>query len=333
MTLEVKYRDEGHAYWMRIDGGRWFRAAGASTTGGIAVNRYSIEQWAKRSVGRGFLEEPSLLEELAVNPDSIDLGNRIAEAALRAAGAKDKANRGTQMHKVLELTLLDQLDRLMTDQQRRDADVLRRTLDYYKLTPTEGLVEQIIAWPAYGICGRFDAVLQCADNRKVLTDLKSGPNAVKYPHGACVQLALYANAPHVSAVIEDQGDQIYVDEWRTMPPELDLERGYVLLVEPDADRGTLHEVNIDHGMKAGRMALEIVNWRKEFRYGKDLVREVIPADRPDELALALPIMTVTACQTLDQLRELWRTAVETDTLTPAFKALAEKRSRELKAIA
>jgi hypothetical protein len=67
---------------------------------------------------------------------------------MKEADAHRKADRGTQMHKVLELVLLDMPERLLSDQQRADADLPRRTLDRYKLTPHDGLAE---AWPYHRI--------------------------------------------------------------------------------------------------------------------------------------------------------------------------------------
>jgi len=350
--VKLTYTDADHTYFF---GG--YRAKSVTGVAKIAADNFHIEQWTKRMVAVGMLYDHAynndlLREELAVDPADKDLGNRVAEKALELAKAHAKAARGTQMHRVLELTLLNRLRELLTDQQRRDADVLRRTLDRYRLTPYEGLVEQFVAYPEYRVTGRFDAVMQRADGAIVLVDLKSGHGAVEFPHSTCVQLALYAHAPHVSAVIEEDpttGKQS-VTEWRTMPPQLDLERGYVLLVPPDAEVGTLHEIDITHGWTAGQMALEIVNWRKAGRrYDRetqkssyDFVNEVPDAETDrvmldqtivDPTLRALPFMSAKACRNLTELRELWNAHAASGTLSDTVKTLLEHRARELQATA
>lgn len=348
--MKLTYTDDGHAYFL---GG--YKAKSVTGVAKIAADQWNIEQWTKRSVAVGMLFDhahngDSLREELAVDPADKALGNQVAEKALELAKAHAKAARGTQMHRVLELTLLNRLRELLTDQQRRDADVLRRTLDRYRLTPYEGLVEQFVAYPDYRVTGRFDAVMERSDGSVVIVDLKSGPGAIEYPHSTCVQLALYARAPHVSAVIEedDTGKQA-VTQWRTMPPQLDLDRGYVLLVQPDAEVGTLHEIDIAHGWEAGQLALQIVNWRKVGRrYDRetqrstyDFVNEVPGVDAEpyldtsviDPTLRALPFMSAKACHTLEELRGLWNAHAADGSLTETVKTLLEHRARELKATA
>jgi hypothetical protein len=342
--VKLTYTDDGHVYFL---GG--YRAKSVTAVAKIATDSWNIEQWTKRMVAIGMLfdhvyEGGLLREQLAVDPNDKPLGDKVAAKALELAKAHVKADRGTQMHRVLELTLLNRLDELLTDQQRRDADVLRRTLDRYRLTPCEGLVEQFVAYPDYRVTGRFDAVLEAADGSQAVYDLKSGPNAIMYPHSVFVQLALYARAPQVSAVIEENGGQQAVTQWRQMPPRLDLDRGYVLLVEPDADVGTLHQVDIAHGWEAGQLALEIVNWRKRFKYGKEAVHDVdfaeaisrgrnAAAAAIDPTLRALPFMSAQACRTLDELRELWNAHAADGSLTDTVKTLLEHRARELKVTA
>jgi hypothetical protein len=339
--MKLKYADGDHAYW--LDG---VRASGISTIAKIPTNTWNIDQWTKRMVALGMLYDHAfnndrLRENLAVNPEDKTRGDKVAADALELAKAHAKADRGTQMHRVLELTLLNRLDEMLTDQQRRDAEVLRRTLDTYGLTPYEGLCEQFVAYPEYRVTGRFDCVLRQRDGTVALFDLKSGPRAVEYPQSVAVQLALYARAPFVSEVIEHaEGDKVQVTQWRQMPPEMDLETGYVLLVEPDAPVGTLHAVDIAHGWQAGQWALEIVRWRRR----NDIVREVPPTVGPvpvpaidPTLAVAggplagLPVMSAKACRTLAELSELWHAHGRDGSLTPSVKTLLEHRARELKA--
>jgi hypothetical protein len=173
----------------------------------------------------------------------------------------------------LECVLSGHTDRLWTAQQRRDGDALRRTLDRYKLTPTPW-VESIVLYAKSMVAGRLDAVLERSDGTLPIFDLKSGFNAVKYPQSVAIQLALYANAPYVAASVDTRGDRSVVTKWTQLPANLDRTRGYVLLVQPGDDVGTLHEINIEHGWAAAQLALRIIQWRRELSYGKGIVREV-----------------------------------------------------------
>ena len=125
-------------------------------------------------VATGMAIEPNLVENVAAHIDDKDRLNEICEEAKKAAKSHLKADRGTQKHRVLELVLLDREHKLITDQQRADAVILKRTMDRYHLTPYDYMAEQFVAWPHYCVTGRFDAVLERPDGTLILVDLKSG---------------------------------------------------------------------------------------------------------------------------------------------------------------
>jgi hypothetical protein len=267
--------------------------------------------------------DPNLVEKVAVDVDNRDALNQIVEEAKQAAKAHLSADRGTQMHRVLQLVLLEQEHKLLTDQQRADAELLKRTLDRYKLTPYDRLAEQFVVWPEHTVAGRFDAVFEKPDGTPVLTDLKSGPNAVTYPHATAVQLALYARAPHISDSINTVGDRSTITEWRTMPDRLDLDRAYVLLAEPDSEVGTLHAIDIGHGWVAAQLALQIIDWRKDRDYGR-LIASEVAADSSDGWVAA-----ARAAGSLEELRELWRRASREGAATEEFLAACYTRKKQL----
>jgi len=292
----------------------------------MAADDYAIRLWNERMAIIGVTIDPNLRENIAANIDNIDALKDIGEEAKQVAKAHEKADRGTQMHRVLQLVLLDLEWRLLTDQQRQDAEVLKRTLDRYKLTPHEGLVEQFVAYPEYTVCGRLDAVLEHADGSIVLVDLKTGVNAVKYPHATAAQFAMYANAPHVSqnaAIFK--GDKCEITDWRTMPDEMDRHIGYVMLVEPDAKVGELYEINMEHGWYAAQRALEIIKWRKELNWGKDIAQ----LTTPDGWRRPTLLETVRRAGSRKQLNMLWRNAKDMGELTEEVKAAMHKRAKEI----
>jgi hypothetical protein len=320
---KVVYNDFRHTYYM--DG---VRARGASTVAKIPTDTFTLDLWVKRMVAAGMALDPNLIERIAVDPENKALGDAVAEDALRAAKAHLKADRGTQMHKVLELVLLNQLDRLLTAQQRADADVLRRTLDRYKLTPHDGMAEQFIAWPFHVVGGRFDCILCCPDGRLVLTDLKSGPNAVAYPQSTACQLALYARAPWMSDGMEVDGDKTIITKWRKMPERLDRSNAYVLLVKPDDTVGTLHEIDIEYGWAGAQIALEIVTWRKGFS-GRAVTREVPDQAADQEITATFGLTMVSTALSVDHLRQLWKQFHADGVLTPEVKAAIDFRREQL----
>jgi hypothetical protein len=212
--------------------------------------------------------------------------------------------------------------KLLTDQQRADAVILKRTLDRYALTPRGRLAEQFVVYPKQVVCGGFDAVMEFErpDGRIVLVDLKSGINAILYPHSTDAQLAMYANAPHVSEG-EHRGDRADITTWTTLPDNMDRDVAYVLLVENEGDVGTLHELDIRHGWKAAQLAFDLLDWRKQFNHGKSIVQAV--NDRFTTRAMA--------AMTVDELRETWREANSCRCLTNELKTLIEQRRAEVAA--
>jgi hypothetical protein len=280
-------------------------------------------------VAIGLATDPALLENVAAHIDNRDRLNDIVENAKRAAKAHQAADRGTQMHRVLELILLGQDDKLLTAQQKSDADVLKRTLDRYRLTPHQDMAEQFVIWPHYTIAGRFDAILELPDGTLILTDLKSGPNAVAYPQSASIQLALYARAPLMSGGIEANGDRSTITTWREMPERLDRRYGYVLLVTPDDTVGTLHRIDIEHGWAAAQMALKVTEWRKKLN-GRQIATEVTTEFDPRPAPATWESLALAATD-IDRLRQLWSRAVELGQMTDELKALMAARAAELTA--
>lgn len=335
--LKVTYHERGHRYYMN-----GIRAKGVSTVSKLAADDYNIRLWHERMVALGLTVEPegrNIRENVAMHAENKNMLADLCEDAKKVAQAHFKADRGSQKHRVLELVLTGREHLLITDQQREDAVILKRTLDRYKLTPRADLVEQFVAYPNeyvlreicgldpddpnvgyLYICGRFDAVLafETADNRIVLLDLKSGINAVKYPHSTACQLAMYNNAPVIS-IGEHRGDRIDVTEWGTMPDRLDHETGYVLLVENDGKVGTLHRLNIEHGWRAARMAMDMLVWRNAYAKGDNLV-----AEENDRFTMA-----AMSADTVEELRQIWADARKIACLTEELKMLIHARRDEL----
>jgi hypothetical protein len=318
------YTDDPHAYHV---GGR--KAPGASTTAKIVADTFLIEKYGKRQVAIGVALDPTIQENIACHLDNDARVNAFVEDALKVAGAHRKADRGTQAHRSLQMVLLGLTDQLLTAQQHADARALQNTLDRYGLEPTE-YVERFIFYPQSRLCGRFDAILRNRAGELVMTDLKTGLNAVRYPHTTCVQLAFYRNAPWVSTTVEVDGNRTTVLEWGKLP-EMRDDIGYVLQLEPDADVGELYELNIKHGWAGAKLALDVRDWRSEFSWGDDLVKLVTAASYGSGNGPAAPGWRelVEGAQTLTALRLIYATARDHGALTPALRGMFMQKSQQL----
>ena len=303
-----EYRDDHHV-----------RLTGASSLSKIATNTTALEAYNLRSIVEALVRDPELFEKVAAavgvgNRDQLD---RELERGKRAAGVYARAERGTAMHLALQWVLSGRVDLLLTERQRADADALQRTLDKYHLVPT-AWVENFVVYPGL-VAGRFDAILLSPNGTPTMTDLKSSANAVAYPQSVAIQLAAYANAPFMATSVQTEGDKSTVTEWIPLPENLDRETGYVLVLEPGAAVGTLHEVNIDHGWAGAQLALRILRWRKGFDYGRGLAREV-------ELSF---IDRARVAADLDELRVIWKEARRSKAHTEDFLAACEGRREQL----
>lgn len=268
----LTYYDSSHQY--RVDGKRW---SSITTVAKMPVDTFSLEQWQQRQIVVGMTVDPTLIQKAAVDLDNRDLIGKVAEEAKQAAKASAKADRGTQMHTAMEHMLLNPA-KLVTDQQRADAERIAATLDAYGITIEPRWVEQIVMWPDEHVVGRFDAFARWRDDLFVL-DLKSGRNAVAYPQSTAVQLSLYAGAPWVSADLTTKDDKTTVTEWEPLPGELRQDKGLVLLVEPDVDVGELWEIDLSYGAAGADLARQIRRWRMEKNYGRNASSLVAPEPR------------------------------------------------------
>lgn len=165
--VKLTYTDDGHEY--RING---VRASGVSTTAKIPPSSFAIEQYDRRMVAIGCALDHNICENILMDLEDKDHINKQVKDAKYVAKQHVKADRGTQKHRVLELILTGREHQLLSQQQRDDADILKRTLDAYKLTPHEGLVEQFVCYPEHSLCGRFDVVMERNDGSLVVVDLK-----------------------------------------------------------------------------------------------------------------------------------------------------------------
>jgi len=251
--VKLSYTDSTHAYY--LDGKR---CKSISAVAKIPDDSFSLDAWRKRQILIGVATQPSLVEQAAAHFDDRKQLDRIAEEAMQAARSHDAANRGTAAHRITERVDLNELI-LDSPQARAVAAAWTRALEIAGLEVVPELVERIVVYPDRLIAGRFDRFFRRkTDGRIVAGDLKTGVNAVKYPHACAVQLWLYANAPLMAGPVPRAGGTTT----RFEPlPDMDRTVGYVIHMPTDNEVDVLG-VDLTAAEAGVECCFKVLEWRK-----------------------------------------------------------------------
>lgn len=272
------YNDSTHVYM--LDGQR---CRSITNVAKIPTDDYTVNQWRHRMAAIGFTADPTLLEEVAAHIDDSKFVESVVHRAIELGGANVKSRRGVQSHAATERHDLDQP--LITEQQQRDAALWERTLDAYGLVMFPEYVERIVLYPDDLVAGRFDRYgsFRHQSDWLVDIDIKTGFNAVKYPHGTAVQLALHVGAPLVQSAwhYTDGGSMEVTTEWVPQPEHLRRDVAYVVHMPTDerADLGTLYEFTLT-GEYAGQVAARAALFCRHFQLNSDHCKRIEPPIRP-----------------------------------------------------
>ena len=188
-----------HNGWPMIpppDGGKPVPYMRASKIAKYLGDTFTLEQWAKRQVVLGMAERDDLvLLAKASTPEDKQRLNDIAKQATDAARANTKANIGTALH-----TFTDRVDDGMDPAEvpepyRADLVAYRAAIE------AAGLVvvakELSVANDHIQAAGTFDRLFRLTRGAHAgvvaIGDLKTGGDD-RFPHAACQQMAVYANA-------------------------------------------------------------------------------------------------------------------------------------------
>ncbi len=241
---ELRYNDKTHAYY--IDGAR---AKGVTTAAKIPDSTHALDKWKMRNVVVGMATTPALVERAAAHYDERDLLDEIAEEALQAARANEAATRGSAAHRITER---HDLAEMVVDTPYSIA--VRAAWD--KAIADAGLsmlpqyVERIVLYPDLMLAGTFDRLATRRINgERVVVDLKTGENAIKYPHSMAIQMALYANAPIIAGKIPPGGGT--TTDFAEMP-HVNKSVGYVVHMPGDETTVQVHSVDIAAGWEAAQ---------------------------------------------------------------------------------
>jgi hypothetical protein len=263
----------------------------ATTIAKMLDSGKGLEIWQQRKVAKGVAQSPALVARAAVTPlDDKQAWREILDQAEVKSGGDEKRDLGSAFHALHEHveTMSD------TEWAAVPAD-LKATYVKYRAEMdrkgiTEVMTEVTVVNTKLGTAGKFDALFRLADGRLVIGDRKTG-QAVKYPHSAAVQLAIYANADVMLTFNPDGSVE------RHPMPEIDLTTAIVIDVTiGDANTASAHayEVDIWAGWVAALLSAKIRRWRNR----RDLITpyhpEFPPTDKARNAAVAPPRFTTAA---------------------------------------
>lgn len=253
----LKYNDKQHAYW--LDGKR---CKGITTVAKIPDDTWGLEAWGKRMVAVGMALSPPLTQRAKAHFDERDKLDEIAEEALMAAKTHEAAGRGTAIHRETERVDLG-LDWIDTPETRAIREQWTQALADTGLEVVPDYVERIVVYPDQLVAGRFDRLCRrLSDGALVVVDVKTGENAIRYPHSTTVQLALYANAPLLAGPLTRNGKNEQTDVFTPMPAGIDKTVGYIVYL-PAEGPGQVHRLNLTAGWDTvTRICFPTITWRK-----------------------------------------------------------------------
>jgi hypothetical protein len=251
---KLTFARRAHAYM--VDGKRW---SGASAWGKRIEDNTALSAWRAREAVRGVALDDQLRQAvlLADGKDELD---DLVERALTAAGANAARDRGTEMHRITELSDLGRLARLTPD-MLAVSDRWRRALEAAGIELLDGHVEGVVLVPGMNVCGTFDRLARWRGETVVL-DLKTGASKLRYPHSMAVQLALLANAEWITVGDGERNDDRTT--WTEFRPLADLgvsrTVGLIVAMPSDGDDAEVHALDLEQGWQAARLAHEAKQW-------------------------------------------------------------------------
>lgn len=260
----------------------WTRA---TTVTKVLSDQTALDKWKRRMVLTGVTRRPELLSMAAASAGDKWALDQVAEDAMTAAGAGERASLGTDLHAITEkLDAGEPVD--VPEEHLADVAAYLSTLATYGITCPPDLIERIVVNPAVEVAGTFDRVVELTRPLMVqlpgeepvtfeagewlIGDLKTGAN-LSYGWGEIAQqLAIYANAPLMAKtrvaerdrwgryVLPDPG--VHPEEFEPMP-EVDLGFGLVIHLPVGERRCQLYLIDIDAGWQAAQMAHQVRTWR------------------------------------------------------------------------
>lgn len=214
--------------------------------------------WGKRMVAIGLAQRPDLVALLSTTSDKDKKTlDDICERAAEAGGSTIRRDLGTALHGMLERSWSDPTF-VAPDPYGADVRAVHDALATAGLRVVDGFAERMIVHDRHQIAGTFDLLVEDAEGVKYVADIKTGSSLL----GAlafAVQLFIYADAD----ALYTQGPAIDGSEDRRDPmPEVSLERGVIIHVQPASGTCQLHWIDLLIGEAALALAVDVRQMRK-----------------------------------------------------------------------
>lgn len=213
----------------------------------------NLTRWKCRMVATGVAQRPSIAAGLVAAQGERHETNRLVEQAMEAAGANEKRELGTNLHRILELVdtgrmPIDQVP----DPWAKDVRAYKARLAEMGLTVRPDLCELVLLHRPLEIAGTCDRVYEDHEGRLVIADIKTG-GYIGWLSFA-MQFAIYATATHTYNPADDTV---------TLAPE--FRQDHTLMVHIPAGSGlcNIEPLSVAVGYDAVLMALEVRRTRAQ----------------------------------------------------------------------
>lgn len=241
----------------------------ATTLAKTLEDDYHLSEWKARCAARGVALRDDLVARAKATPvdDKRVWKEILAEAEVVNAGGA-KRNMGSAFHEFHE-----RAPKMSGEEFAAQHPLIKATYAKYHAALQQCGIEEIytevtLVNTKIGSAGTADGIARLKDGRWVIIDRKSG-RITEYPHSACQQLAIYANAD-VMITYDENGATV-----RHPVPPLDKHIALVLDVTIGDDQTAnvaVYEIDIWSGWAAALLACDVRRWRNR----RDLIKPFHP---------------------------------------------------------
>lgn len=252
----------------------------ATTIAKTIEDEYHLSEWKARCAARGVALRDDLVARAKATPveDKRVWKEILAEAEVVNAGGA-KRNMGSAFHEFHE-----RAPKMSGEEFAAQHPLIKATYAKYHAALKQCGIEEILTEVTLvntkiGSAGKADGIARLRDGRYVIIDRKSG-RITEYPHSACQQLAIYANAD-VMITYDENGATV-----RHPVPPLDKHTALVLDVTIGDDQTAnvaVYDIDIWSGWAAVLLACDARRWRNR----RDLIKPFHP-DAPARSAAEGP---------------------------------------------
>jgi hypothetical protein len=237
------------------DGGQLVPYTRASTMAKALDDGQGLMMWHGRMTALGLARRADLLALAGTlsdrAPDKAAL-NKLVKDAMEAGGGTGRRNLGTALHSFTEQLHTGTLDReAVPVELRGDLNAYHHALKDAGLRVVA--CERFVVLDEWRVAGSFDRLLEDADGRMYVGDLKTGAGAADYAQSTALQIGIYARG------------QLYDHQTgvRTpLPGATSLTVGVLIHMEPGSGLCKLHRLDLSGTDRALGLATEVRDFRR-----------------------------------------------------------------------